>query len=126
MDFVATATGRVFHESRTDAQTNAHRPQRQMTRRGWMLAGIFILAVAVRLPLVPEDATPRLGSDEDEYDTYAWNLAQGRGYRGPTPAYRDREHLTSWRMPCPSLMFALVYKLVGHNPNAAVRANVLV
>ncbi len=90
----------------------------------WLSFGLlFTAALAIRAAFMPADPTPKPGSDDDEYDSYAWNLAQGRGYRGPSPAYSDREHLTSWRMPGPSLLFAAVYKFVGHKPGAAIFTN---
>jgi 4-amino-4-deoxy-L-arabinose transferase-like glycosyltransferase len=106
-----------------------HSPQAPASRsrpKEWMLLGLIVaLAVVVRAALMQGDPTPDPGSDGDEYDAYAWNLAQGRGYRGPSPAYSDREHLTSWRMPGPSLVFAAVYRVAGHRPAAAVAANIL-
>ena len=93
-------------------------------RRLLFLGTVFVVAVLARLAMMPKDVTPRPGSDLDEYDTYAWNMAQGRGYRGPSPAFPDREHLTSWRMPGTSLVFAAVYKLAGHKPSAAAVVNV--
>jgi len=105
------------------------RPQDPAPRarsREWLfLALIVVVAVVVRAALMPGDAAPVPGSDGDEYDAYAWNLAQGQGYRGPSPAYSDREHLTSWRMPGPSLVFAAIYRVTGHRPAAAVAANIL-
>ncbi|MGD1018514.1 MAG: hypothetical protein ABSA12_04265 [Verrucomicrobiia bacterium] len=97
-----------------------------MRNRIVFLCSIFLLGVFARVAALPHDSAPRPGSDEDEYEAYAWNLAQGRGYRGPSPAYHDREHLTSWRMPGPSLMFAVVYKFVGRNPAAAAYTNIFI
>src|SRR5262249_43426595 len=54
------------------------------------------------------------GSDEVEFDIYAWNVAQGRGYRGPSPDVTDQDHLTAYRVPAPSLMWAGLYLLFGH------------
>jgi hypothetical protein len=56
---------------------------------------------------------PKLGSDEDEYDTCAWNLAQGSGYRGPSPGF-GRDNLTAYRVPGASLIWAGLYKVFGH------------
>ena len=58
------------------------------------------------------------GSDEEEYDTYAWNVAQGHGYRGMSPDVKDRDHLTAYRPPGPSLVYAAIYRVVGHHPTA--------
>jgi 4-amino-4-deoxy-L-arabinose transferase-like glycosyltransferase len=93
-------------------------------KKALILTAIFVCAFAVRLAAMG-DPTPAPGSDEDEYDKYAWNLAQGNGYRGPSPAYPDGQHLTSWRMPGPSALFALVYRAVGHRPAAAAAFNCL-
>ncbi|NQU10574.1 glycosyltransferase family 39 protein [bacterium] len=57
---------------------------------------------------------PRPGSDNDEYDTYAWNLAQGRGYRGMSPDVTDQDHLTAYRPPGTSVVWAGLYRLFGH------------
>ena len=56
---------------------------------------------------------PKLGSDEDEYDTCAWNLAQGKGYRGPSPGF-GRDNLTAYRVPGTSLVWAGLYRIFGH------------
>src|SRR5262245_60606160 len=61
------------------------------------------------------DAAPVPGSDPSEYDAYAWNLAQGNGYRGPSPDVADQNHLTAYRPPLPSLLMAGVYAVFGHH-----------
>jgi 4-amino-4-deoxy-L-arabinose transferase-like glycosyltransferase len=94
-----------------------------MNRRSLLLGLIFALSLVTRLALMPDSAVPTPGSDEDEYDSYALNMAQGRGYRGPSPAYSDRDHLTSWRMPGTSLLFAAIYSIAGHRPLLAALAN---
>lgn len=96
-----------------------------MRGRVLFLGLVVLLGVGVRVALMPHDCTPAPGSDSDEYDTYAWNMAEGRGYRGMSPAYPDGQHLTSWRMPGPSLVFAAVYKTVGHRPRFAILLNIL-
>ncbi len=58
------------------------------------------------------------GSDALEMDTYAWNVAQGRGYRGLSPDVTDQDHLTADRPPGTSLVWAGVYKLAGHRYDA--------
>jgi 4-amino-4-deoxy-L-arabinose transferase-like glycosyltransferase len=57
-------------------------------------------------------------SDAEEYDTYAWNMAQGHGYRGMSPDVADRNHTTAYRPPGPSLLMAGVYSIVGHRYDA--------
>ncbi len=73
------------------------------------------LAVVLGLSEPPEP-----GSEREEYDTYAWNLAQGRGYRGMSPDVKDQDHLTAYRPPGSSLVWAGLYGVVGHR-HAAVR-----
>ena len=63
-------------------------------------------------PLVP-------GSDAIEYDSYAWNLVQGRGYSGISPDVKSPtgellEHPTAYRAPLTSVFWAGIYWLFGH------------
>ena len=49
-------------------------------------------------------APPRPGSDASEYDSFAWNLAQGRGYSGISPDVNGPDgqplvHPTAYRSP---------------------------
>ena len=67
----------------------------------------YSAAIGLDRPLAP-------GSDEVEYDTYAWNVAQGHGYRGMSPDVADQDHLTAYRSPGPSLLYAGVYLVAGH------------
>ena len=79
---------------------------------GLALFGFVVrLGLAIMLGL---SAPPRPGSDQNEYDTYAWNLAQGRGYRGMSADVADQDHLTAYRPPGPSLVWAGLYKIFGH------------
>jgi hypothetical protein len=95
----------------------------------WVLITLMALAFAVRLggivALTGLDTPPAVSSDEFEYDTYAWNLVQGRGYRGPSPDVPDANHLTAYRPPTTSLYYAAIYALVGHRYAAAHLANCL-
>jgi len=87
-------------------------------RMAWMAV---IVAFAIRVSLavyVGLNNPPQSGSDSQEYDTYAWNLAQGRGYRGMSADVSDRDHLTAFRPPGPSLLFAGVYLVAGHRYDA--------
>lgn len=91
-------------------------------RPPWGLA-LAALGLALRLALaalVGFATEPRFGTDQYEYDNYAWNVAQGRGYRGISPDVADADHLTAYRPPGTSLVWAGVYAAVGHRV-AAVR-----
>ncbi len=62
---------------------------------------------------------PAPGSDASEYDEYAWNLAQGRGFSGVSPDVvgpdgRLTEHLTAYRAPATSVYWAGLYRVFGH------------
>jgi 4-amino-4-deoxy-L-arabinose transferase-like glycosyltransferase len=75
------------------------------------------LAVAIHGGL---SMPPPSGSDSTEYDSYAWNLAQGRGYRGISPDVRGPDgqlldHPTAYRAPGTSVFWAGLYRLFGHN-----------
>ncbi len=78
---------------------------------------IFVVALVLRLAFLAVQGINRplaAGSDELEYDTYAWNMAQGHGYRGMSPDVTDQDHLTAYRPPGPSLVYAAVYLVAGH------------
>src|SRR5580704_12713549 len=87
----------------------------RISTRGWLIA-LVCVALFLRLGLACKvgwnTPPPKAGSDEDEYDTCAWNLAQGRGYRGPSPGF-GRDNLTAYRVPGTSLVWAGIYKVVG-------------
>ena len=81
-----------------------------------MVIGFIVrLGLAIFLGL---DKPPEDGSDQQEYDMCAWNVAQGQGYRGPSPDVSDRNHLTAYRLPAISLAWAGVYRVVGHRYDA--------
>lgn len=80
------------------------------------------LSVAIWLGL---SAPPEPGSDGKEYDTYAWNVAQGNGYRGMSPDVADQNHLTAYRPPGPSLVWAGLYSVFGHRYDVIRIANCL-
>jgi len=91
----------------------------------WVLLVLVCVGLAARLGVAAAldgglNGGPAPGSDELEYDSYAWNVAQGRGYRGISPDVADKEHLTAYRPPGTSLAWAGVYRLFGHR-YAAVR-----
>ena len=78
-------------------------------------AGVFLFAVAIRIAAIVAlfglSTAPEIGSDDEEYDAYAWNVSQGRGYRGPSIGVVDQDHLTAYRPPVPSLFTFLALLL---------------
>jgi 4-amino-4-deoxy-L-arabinose transferase-like glycosyltransferase len=81
------------------------------------VAGLVLLGLVLRLALAVAlglKSAPAPGSDEHEYDVYAWNVAQGRGYRGLSMDVVDQDHLTAYRPPGPSLAWAACYAVFGH------------
>jgi 4-amino-4-deoxy-L-arabinose transferase-like glycosyltransferase len=80
-------------------------------------AGVALLA-GLSSPTSPS-------SDDHEYDLYAWNLAQGRGYRGPSVDVEDQDHFTAYRPPTAPLYYAAIYFIFGHHYPAAHVANCL-
>ena len=89
----------------------------------WFLTFVVLAAIVVRIAAIAMvtglSTPPTFQSDDSEYDVYAWNLAQGRGYRGQSIDVTDRDHLTAYRPPVPSLCFAAVYMIFGHSYPAA-------
>jgi 4-amino-4-deoxy-L-arabinose transferase-like glycosyltransferase len=88
-----------------------------LSRTSWLLLALVVLGFLLRLGLaivLVVDAPPAAGSDSQEYDTYAWNLAQGRGYRGMSPDVVDQDHLTAFRPPGTSIVWAGLYEVFGH------------
>lgn len=69
------------------------------------------LGVAIWLGL---GKPPEPGSDPAEYDQYAWNVAQGRGYRGTSTDVSDTDHVTAYRPPGTSLVWAGLFRVFGH------------
>jgi 4-amino-4-deoxy-L-arabinose transferase-like glycosyltransferase len=77
---------------------------------------LFRLVVAAHGGL---STPPIRGADAAEYDSYAWNLAQGYGYRGISPDVRSLDgqlldHLTAYRAPGTSTFWAGLYRIFGH------------
>src|SRR5271157_145582 len=86
-------------------------------RTRWILLVLVVLGFALRLGLgivLGLNAEPEPSSDSREYDTYAWNVAQGRGYRGMSPNVADQDHLTAYRPPGISIVWAGLYRVFGH------------
>jgi 4-amino-4-deoxy-L-arabinose transferase-like glycosyltransferase len=81
------------------------------------LVVLFLVALVLRVGIASFtglNTPPRAGSDSAEYDRYAWNMAQGLGYRGMSPDVKDQDHLTAYRTPGTSLLWAGLFKLFGH------------
>lgn len=100
----------------------------QRRERSGLLLLLFTFALCLRLgaaaALGLADPPPP-GSDEQEYDTYAWNVLQGRGYRGMSPDVADQDHLTAYRPPLPSLVWAGLYGVFGRRYEAVRIMNCL-
>jgi 4-amino-4-deoxy-L-arabinose transferase-like glycosyltransferase len=82
--------------------------------RSW-LAAMFMVALGLRLGIafmLGVNSAPI--SDGSEYDAYAWNVAQGNGYRGPSPGVTNPNHLTAYRLPGTSMLWAAIYRAFGH------------
>ncbi|MBY0460320.1 MAG: glycosyltransferase family 39 protein, partial [Gemmataceae bacterium] len=87
----------------------------------WAIAAVVVVGLVARVGLASVrglSAAPEPGTDQHEYDTYAWNLAQGHGYRGMSPDVADPNHLTAYRPPLPSVAMAAVYAVAGHSYTA--------
>jgi 4-amino-4-deoxy-L-arabinose transferase-like glycosyltransferase len=82
--------------------------------RLWILIVVGLVARLALALALGIDAAPRFGTDQYEYDNYAWNVAQGRGYRGISPDVSDTDHLTAYRPPGTSLAWAGLYRVFGH------------
>jgi len=86
-----------------------------------LLAFIAIgLAARIGITMHAGIATPpEPGSDASEHDSYAWNLAQGRGYSGVSPDVKSPtgellDHPTAYRPPATSVLWAGIYWFFGH------------
>ncbi|HZW30476.1 MAG TPA: glycosyltransferase family 39 protein [Isosphaeraceae bacterium] len=91
------------------------------SRTRWLVLALVVLGFILRLGLALKlgiHEPPGPGSDSQEYDTYAWNVAQGRGFRGMSPDVTDRDHLTAYHPPGTSLVWAGLYGVVGHRHDA--------
>ncbi len=83
---------------------------------------LLVVGLAARIAITNHGgwATPPVpGSDSNEYDSYAWNLAQGHGYSGISPDVKKPdgqllEHPTAYRSPGTSVLWAGLYWFFGH------------
>jgi 4-amino-4-deoxy-L-arabinose transferase-like glycosyltransferase len=100
----------------------------QYLKINWRLPALVVLGLALRIGLAVVlglDKPPAFGTDQYEYDNYAWNVAQGRGYRGISPDVADTDHLTAYRPPGTSLTWAALYQVFGHRFGAVRLAHCL-
>lgn len=102
-----------------------------LSKRHFLLLLVFVIAgLAARVAVTSHQGwskAPNPGSDASEYDDYAWNLAQGRGFFGVSPDVvgpegRLVEHPTAYRAPATSVYWAALYRIFGHR-YAAVRVS---
>jgi len=98
---------------------------RRHNLRTWhsrLLLVLIIVGLAARIAFVVHvglGAPPVPGTDASEYDSYAWNLAQGNGYSGISPDVTKPdgqllEHPTAYRVPGTSVLNAGLYRAFGH------------
>lgn len=93
----------------------------------WLLMALVCIGLAARIGLaVKLGLNDPPESDSYEFDNYAWNLAQGRGYRGISPDVTDTDHLTAYRVPGTSLVWAGLYKVFGHRYDVVRTANCVI
>jgi len=73
----------------------------------------LLIALGIRIQVALHDNTSTLRGDATSYDEIAMNLVQGKGYR-----YAGGE-LTASRLPLYPLFLAAIYRVAGHNYQAA-------
>jgi 4-amino-4-deoxy-L-arabinose transferase-like glycosyltransferase len=90
-------------------------PQSRRTPRlTWLL---FIAALMLRVGVASWQGLsvpPIPGTDENEYITYATSLAEQGEYRGMSPDVADQNHVTAYRTPGTSLVYAALFRIFGH------------
>ena len=83
---------------------------------------LLVVGLAARIAITNLNGwvtPPAPGSDASEYDSYAWNLAQGHGYSGISPDVkgsdgRSVDHPTAYRSPGISVLWAGIFRCFGH------------
>jgi len=79
---------------------------------------VFALAVGLRIAVAAKmglSAPPRPGTDDAEYDQYALNLVEGRGFSGYTIGNQTNPDLpTTFREPGTPFVYAILFNLFGH------------
>ena len=107
------------NEVKFDNDVRRHNLQTWYSR---VLLALMVLGFACRIAIAIHGglaAPPVPGTDASEYDSYAWNLAQGRGYSGISPDVIEPdgqllEHPTAYRVPGTSVVWAGLYWSFGH------------
>src|SRR5271157_5271325 len=107
------------NEIRSDSDVRNRSLQRLSLRA---LLVILVVGLAARIAVTNYGGwatLPVSGSDSSEYDSYAWNLAQGHGYSGISPDVKKPdgqllEHPTAYRSPGTSVLWAGLYWTFGH------------
>src|SRR5437899_1746531 len=100
----------------------------QASASRWTVLILFFAGFSIRITLalwMGLGNPPPLGSDPREYDVYAWNLAQGHGYRGLSPDVEDQDHPTAYRVPGTSIVWAGLYVVFGRRYDVVRIANCL-
>ncbi|MDZ4814886.1 MAG: glycosyltransferase family 39 protein [Verrucomicrobiota bacterium] len=83
-----------------------------------LLMILVILGFFIRLGLGFKQGlfdAPKPGSDQADYETLAYNLYNGKGYRGPSPDVTDPEPRTARVPPGTSVTWAALYCLFGRS-----------
>ncbi|MGD0730456.1 MAG: glycosyltransferase family 39 protein [Terracidiphilus sp.] len=102
-----------------------HNEARSRSSIGWhfrVLLALLLLGLAARVAItnhVGWSTAPREGSDAWEFDSYAWNIAQGHGYSGISPDVYGPDgqplvHPTAYRSPGTPVLWAGMYWCFGH------------
>jgi len=88
-----------------------------------ILIVLLVVGLVARIAITNHagwSTAPAPGSDSSEFDSYAWNLAQGHGYSGVSPDVKGPdgqplEHLTAYRSPATSVLWAGMFLSFGHS-----------
>jgi hypothetical protein len=87
--------------------------------RTWQLVALWLVSFGLHMGYMLVQGInepPRAGSDQWEYEIYAWNLASGNGFAGPSPQFpSDMRRPTVFRTPGVSFYWSLGYRLFGRH-----------
>lgn len=101
-----------------------------MNKKAWIIPVLCTAAFCLRLAYAffSDDINrlPVPGSDQSEYELYAWNMANGRGFSGYSAASTAIEAPTSFRAPLPSIIYSLIYRISGRHPAALRIINIII
>lgn len=87
-----------------------------------VLALLILIALAIRAAVVIQYRNTALTGDEPSYDSIAYNLIHGHGYR----INYEQPQVTALRPPVYPAYLALVYLIVGYHPFAARLSQILI